>query len=209
MVSKSLIEIEKNNGLTALAYYQWLCVHSLLHLRCVLVCPGGGWTPEGDTSSVPNPGEKVQQSQETHQRVPAEVRRDGLRVGRGHCTHTHTQTHTLTHSVVFLPVREIEYLKKETAQRRAQEESEASHKEEADTLQEKVSEDASHYFCSSSFTLVLGSSTLLSFLSLFKTLVTWNGVHEMGVRSFRCWSVSSRPVKLRRRCPLRTVMFFF
>ncbi len=34
--------------------------------------------------------------------------------------------------------REIEYLKKETAQRRAQEESEAIHKEEADNLQEKV-----------------------------------------------------------------------
>lgn len=35
--------------------------------------------------------------------------------------------------------REIEYLKTETAQRRAQEESEATHKEEADNLQEKVS----------------------------------------------------------------------
>uniref|UniRef100_A0A8C4HHQ5 PDZ domain-containing protein n=1 Tax=Dicentrarchus labrax TaxID=13489 RepID=A0A8C4HHQ5_DICLA len=35
--------------------------------------------------------------------------------------------------------KEIEYLKKETAQRRAQEESEATHKEEADNLQEKVS----------------------------------------------------------------------
>ena len=34
--------------------------------------------------------------------------------------------------------REIEYLKKETAQRRAQEESEATHKEETDNLQEKV-----------------------------------------------------------------------
>lgn len=34
--------------------------------------------------------------------------------------------------------REIEYLKKETAQRRAHEESEATHKEEADNLQEKV-----------------------------------------------------------------------
>ena len=36
------------------------------------------------------------------------------------------------------PCREIEYLKKETAQRRAEEESEATHKEEADNLQEKV-----------------------------------------------------------------------
>lgn len=36
--------------------------------------------------------------------------------------------------------REIEYLKKETAQRQAGEESEATHKEEADNLQEKVSE---------------------------------------------------------------------
>uniref|UniRef100_A0A3B4TY78 Protein phosphatase 1 regulatory subunit 9B n=1 Tax=Seriola dumerili TaxID=41447 RepID=A0A3B4TY78_SERDU len=34
--------------------------------------------------------------------------------------------------------KEIEYLKKETAQRRAQEESEATHKEETDNLQEKV-----------------------------------------------------------------------
>lgn len=34
--------------------------------------------------------------------------------------------------------REIEYLKKETAQRRAQEESEASHKVETENLQEKV-----------------------------------------------------------------------
>lgn len=34
--------------------------------------------------------------------------------------------------------REIEYLKKETAQRRAQEETEATHKEETDNLQEKV-----------------------------------------------------------------------
>ena len=39
--------------------------------------------------------------------------------------------------------REIEYLKTETAQRRAQEESEATHKEEADNLQEKVSETLS------------------------------------------------------------------
>lgn len=37
--------------------------------------------------------------------------------------------------------REIEYLKKETAQRRAHEESEATHKEEADNLQEKVSKN--------------------------------------------------------------------
>lgn len=36
--------------------------------------------------------------------------------------------------------REIEYLKKETAQRRAQEQTEATQKEEADSLQEKVSE---------------------------------------------------------------------
>ncbi|MED6295468.1 hypothetical protein ILYODFUR_019728 [Ilyodon furcidens] len=36
--------------------------------------------------------------------------------------------------------KEIEYLKKETAQRRAQEESEATHKEETDNLQEKVGE---------------------------------------------------------------------
>lgn len=35
--------------------------------------------------------------------------------------------------------REIEYLKKETAQRRAQEESETTHKEEAENLQDKVS----------------------------------------------------------------------
>uniref|UniRef100_A0A3B5MHE8 PDZ domain-containing protein n=1 Tax=Xiphophorus couchianus TaxID=32473 RepID=A0A3B5MHE8_9TELE len=34
--------------------------------------------------------------------------------------------------------KEVEYLKKETAQRRAQEESEATHKEETDNLQEKV-----------------------------------------------------------------------
>lgn len=39
---------------------------------------------------------------------------------------------------VFVHFREIEYLKKETAQRRAQEESEATHKEETDNLQEKV-----------------------------------------------------------------------
>ncbi|KAK5623815.1 Neurabin-2 [Crenichthys baileyi] len=36
--------------------------------------------------------------------------------------------------------KEIEYLKKETTQRRAQEESEATHKEETDNLQEKVGE---------------------------------------------------------------------
>ncbi|XP_041673325.1 neurabin-2-like [Cheilinus undulatus] len=36
--------------------------------------------------------------------------------------------------------KEIEYLKKETAQRRAQEESEATHKEEADNLQEKITD---------------------------------------------------------------------
>lgn len=35
-------------------------------------------------------------------------------------------------------LREIEYLKRETAQRRAQEETEATHKEEADNLQDKV-----------------------------------------------------------------------
>lgn len=40
----------------------------------------------------------------------------------------------------FVRCREIEYLKKETAQRRAQKENEATHKEEADNLQEKVSE---------------------------------------------------------------------
>lgn len=34
--------------------------------------------------------------------------------------------------------REIEHLKKETDQRRAQEESDATHKEEAENLQEKV-----------------------------------------------------------------------
>ena len=39
---------------------------------------------------------------------------------------------------VWLCSREIEYLKKETAQRRAQEETEASNKEEADTLQGQV-----------------------------------------------------------------------
>ncbi|XP_058233061.1 neurabin-2 [Hemibagrus wyckioides] len=36
--------------------------------------------------------------------------------------------------------KEIEYLKKETAQRRAQEESEADHKEETDSLQEKITD---------------------------------------------------------------------
>ncbi|XP_073350639.1 neurabin-2-like [Pagrus major] len=36
--------------------------------------------------------------------------------------------------------KEIEYLKTETAQRRAQEESEATHKEEADNLQEKITD---------------------------------------------------------------------
>uniref|UniRef100_UPI0037E8143C neurabin-2-like isoform X2 n=1 Tax=Semicossyphus pulcher TaxID=241346 RepID=UPI0037E8143C len=36
--------------------------------------------------------------------------------------------------------KEIEYLKKETAQRRAQEESEATHKEEADNLQDKITD---------------------------------------------------------------------
>ncbi|XP_067471751.1 neurabin-2-like isoform X1 [Thunnus thynnus] len=36
--------------------------------------------------------------------------------------------------------KEIEYLKKETAQRRAQEESEATHKEETDNLQEKITD---------------------------------------------------------------------
>ncbi|KAK2829499.1 hypothetical protein Q7C36_017489 [Tachysurus vachellii] len=36
--------------------------------------------------------------------------------------------------------KEIEYLKKETAQRRAQEESEADHKEETDNLQEKITD---------------------------------------------------------------------
>uniref|UniRef100_A0AAQ4R0P1 Uncharacterized protein n=1 Tax=Gasterosteus aculeatus aculeatus TaxID=481459 RepID=A0AAQ4R0P1_GASAC len=36
--------------------------------------------------------------------------------------------------------KEIEFLKKETAQRRAQEESEVTHKEEADNLQEKISD---------------------------------------------------------------------
>ncbi|XP_034567634.1 neurabin-2-like [Notolabrus celidotus] len=36
--------------------------------------------------------------------------------------------------------KEIEYLKKETAQRRAQEESEVTHKEEADNLQEKITD---------------------------------------------------------------------
>ncbi|KAK3520519.1 hypothetical protein QTP70_025038 [Hemibagrus guttatus] len=36
--------------------------------------------------------------------------------------------------------KEIEYLKKETAQRRAQEESEAGHKEETDSLQEKITD---------------------------------------------------------------------
>lgn len=36
--------------------------------------------------------------------------------------------------------KEIEYLKKETAQRRAQEESDATHKEEADNLQEKITD---------------------------------------------------------------------
>ncbi|XP_036408007.1 neurabin-2 [Megalops cyprinoides] len=36
--------------------------------------------------------------------------------------------------------KEIEFLKKETAQRRAQEESEASHKEETETLQDKISD---------------------------------------------------------------------
>ncbi|XP_058509248.1 neurabin-2-like [Solea solea] len=36
--------------------------------------------------------------------------------------------------------KEIEYLKKETAQRRAQEESEATHKDETDNLQEKISD---------------------------------------------------------------------
>jgi len=38
----------------------------------------------------------------------------------------------------YVICREIEYLKKETAQRREQEESEATHKEETDNLQEKV-----------------------------------------------------------------------
>lgn len=37
-----------------------------------------------------------------------------------------------------LPCREIEFLKKETAQRRILEESELAHKEEIDKLQEKV-----------------------------------------------------------------------
>uniref|UniRef100_A0A3B5AQF8 Neurabin-2-like n=1 Tax=Stegastes partitus TaxID=144197 RepID=A0A3B5AQF8_9TELE len=37
--------------------------------------------------------------------------------------------------------KEIEFLKKETAQRRAQEESEATHKEETDNLQEKVGDE--------------------------------------------------------------------
>lgn len=37
--------------------------------------------------------------------------------------------------------REIEFLKKETAQRRALEESEASHKEQAEKLQEQVVEE--------------------------------------------------------------------
>uniref|UniRef100_A0A672L4E0 Uncharacterized protein n=1 Tax=Sinocyclocheilus grahami TaxID=75366 RepID=A0A672L4E0_SINGR len=36
--------------------------------------------------------------------------------------------------------KEIEYLKKETAQRRAQEESEATHKVETENLQEKVNQ---------------------------------------------------------------------
>uniref|UniRef100_A0A4W5KKU3 Protein phosphatase 1 regulatory subunit 9B n=1 Tax=Hucho hucho TaxID=62062 RepID=A0A4W5KKU3_9TELE len=36
--------------------------------------------------------------------------------------------------------KEIEYLKKETAQRRAQEETEATHKEEADNLQDKITD---------------------------------------------------------------------
>ncbi|MCI4385053.1 hypothetical protein PGIGA_G00045900 [Pangasianodon gigas] len=36
--------------------------------------------------------------------------------------------------------KEIEYLKRETAQRRAQEESEADHKEETDSLQEKITD---------------------------------------------------------------------
>lgn len=42
------------------------------------------------------------------------------------------------HECVFMICREVEYLKKETAQQRAQEESEATHKEETDNLQEKV-----------------------------------------------------------------------
>lgn len=42
--------------------------------------------------------------------------------------------------------REIEYLKKETAQRRAQEESEATHKEETDNLQEKVKTKRKTFF---------------------------------------------------------------
>lgn len=47
-------------------------------------------------------------------------------------------TKTLIYICVCVHCREIEYLKKETAQRRAVEESEATHKEEADNLQEKV-----------------------------------------------------------------------
>ncbi|KAF6715660.1 Neurabin-2 [Oryzias melastigma] len=46
------------------------------------------------------------------------------------------QTLTLT----FLTFREAEHLQKEAAQRQAQEESEASHKEETDNLQEKISD---------------------------------------------------------------------
>ena len=40
------------------------------------VFPGGGRTPEGNSVSVPNSGEEIQQGQETDQRVPAEVRRE-------------------------------------------------------------------------------------------------------------------------------------
>lgn len=50
----------------------------------------------------------------------------------------HTSCNVCVCVFFFSVRREIEYLKKETAQRRAHEESEATHKEEADNLQEKV-----------------------------------------------------------------------
>lgn len=40
---------------------------------------------------------------------------------------------------VFVCCREVEYLKKETEQQQVQEQSQATHKEETDNLQEKVS----------------------------------------------------------------------
>lgn len=49
-----------------------------------------------------------------------------------------TGPHTLTHHLSPLTTREIEFLKKETAQRRVLEESELARKEEMDKLLDKV-----------------------------------------------------------------------